>query len=188
MTIAADLQRYLQASRDRVLSSLDGLSEYDMRRPVTPSGSSLLGIVKHLTGVELGYLGDSAGRPAPFSLPWYEDGSVWEGADMWATAEESSGYLTGLYRTVWEHSDESIRLLGLDAPARVAWWPAERQQTTFGSLLVRMVAETAQHAGHCDIIRESIDGRAGPDHDEIGDAGFWADYVARVQAAADQFR
>ncbi len=186
--MATDLQRYLQEARDGVLASLDGLSEYGMRRPMTPSGTNLLGIVKHLTGVEFAYLGDSVGRPAPVSLPWVEDESIWDGADMWAAAGEGSEYLIGLYRTAWQHSDESISLLDLGAPARVAWWPAERQQTTFGSLLVRVVAETAQHAGHCDIVRESIDGRARSGHDEIGDKPFWEAYVARIQAAADGFR
>ncbi len=188
MTVASDLRRYLQDGRDRVLASLDGLPEYDLRRPMTQTGTNLLGIVKHLTGVELAYLGDSAGRPSPVSLPWVDDGSIWDGADLWATAEESSGYLTGLYRAAWQHSDESIGSLDLDAPARVAWWPEERQHTTFGSLLVRVVAETAQHAGHCDIVRESIDGRAGSGRDELGDDAWWARYVATVQAAADHFR
>ena len=62
--ISTDLQRYLQDSRTVVVGSLDGLSEYDVRRPLTPTGTNLLGLVKHLTGIELGYLGDSAGRPS----------------------------------------------------------------------------------------------------------------------------
>src|SRR4051794_17209705 len=99
--ISADLQRYLQDSRTVVVGSLDGLSEYDARRPLTPTGTNLLGLVKHLIGIELGYLGDSAGRPAPLTLPWNEDGSVWEGADMWATAEESREQLLDWYRTAW---------------------------------------------------------------------------------------
>jgi hypothetical protein len=186
--IAADLHRYLQEARDSVLASLDGLSEYDARRPMTPTGTNLLGLVKHLAGVELGYLGDSVGRPAPVTLPWVEDGSVWDGADMWARADESRDDLTTLYRTAWRHSDESIAQLPLDAPAEVSWWSEDRRRTTFGSLLVRVVAETAQHAGHCDIVREAIDGRAGSDHDEVGDAAAWAAYVEKVQSAADAHR
>src|SRR3954471_25094667 len=84
--MAADLRRYLQQSRDRLVSALDGLSEHDVRRPLTPTGTNLLGLVKHLIGVEFGYLGDSVGRPVPVTLSWYEDESVWDGADMWATA------------------------------------------------------------------------------------------------------
>jgi hypothetical protein len=183
--VAADLHRYLQQARQNALSSLDGLTEYDIRRPMTPSATNLLGLIKHLAGIELGYLGDCVGRPSPVRLPWVDDESIWDGADMWATAEETREYIVSLYRTAWQHSDQSIDQLGLDAPAHVSWWAEERRATTLGSLLVRVVAETAQHAGHADILRELIDGRAGSDHDEVGDAAWWARYVERVQQAAD---
>jgi uncharacterized damage-inducible protein DinB len=185
---AADLRRYLQQSRESLLRSVADLSEYDARRPMTPTGTNLLGLVKHLTGIELGYLGDSAGRPAPFTLPWNEDGSVWENADMWARADETSEYLIGLYRQAWQHSDESIEELPLDAPASVSWWPEERKHTTFGALLVRVVAETAQHAGHADIIRETIDAQAGRDHNPTDNKEWWENYVAKVQEAADHHK
>ena len=182
------LQRYLQRERDNLVGTLEGLGEYDLRRPVTPSGTSLLGLVKHLVGVELGYLGECVGRPAPVELPWDNEQAYEEGADMWATAEESSEWLLGLYRRAWVHGDESIRVLGLDAPASVPWWPEERRSTPLGYVLVHLLAETAHHAGHADILRETIDGRGGRDHDDIGDEAWWADHVAKVQAAADAHR
>ncbi len=184
--LARDLHRYLQQSRDTMVAKLDGLGEHDVRRPLVPSGTNLLGLIKHLAGVEVGYLGDSVGRPSPVVLPWVDDGSIWDGADMWATPDESRADLVGLYRQVWRHSDESIATLPLDAPAEVAWWPEDRRATTFGSLLVRMVAETAQHAGHADILRETVDGASGAA--EAGDAEVQASFVARIQAAADTFR
>src|SRR5271165_2638322 len=101
----ADLRRYLQAAREALLWKLNGLSEYDLRRPMTPTGTNLLGLVKHLAGLEYLYLGESLGRPGPETLPWIEDGSIWDGADMWALPGESSGYLTGLYRRACEHAD-----------------------------------------------------------------------------------
>ncbi|HEV7171367.1 DinB family protein [Pedococcus sp.] len=186
--LKADLHRYLQQGRDSLLRTLDGLGEYDIRRPLTPSGTNLLGLVKHLAGVELGYLGNSVGRPAPITLPWEEDGSVWQSADLWATAEQSRDYLLDLYRVAWGHSDASLAALPLDAPATVSWWPAERRSTTFGSLVVRVVAETAQHAGHAEILRESLDGRGGRDHDAVGDDAWWERYVADIQRAANAFR
>jgi len=186
--LSADLHRYLQQSRDALLSALDGLTEYDIRRPMTPSGTNLLGLVKHLAGVEVGYLGDSVGRPAPFALPWVDDGTIWEGADMWATAEETRSDLVDLYRAAWQHADESLDRLGLDAPAEVSWWPEDRRRTSLGSLLVRVVAETARHAGHADIVRESIDGRGGPDAADMGAAEAWSRYVERIQHAADTHR
>jgi hypothetical protein len=187
MSITDELRRYLQQSRDTVLAALDGLSEFDRRRPLTPTGTNLLGLVKHLAGIEFGYLGDSVGRPGPV-LPWYADGSVWQNGDMWATADETSEYVIGLYRRAWEHSNASLDTLPLDAPARVAWWPAQRADTTFGSLVVRVVAETAQHAGHCDIVRELIDGHSRSGTDELGDAHFWEAYLAKVRQAADAYR
>ena len=177
----------LREGRAALLSRLDGLGEYDLRRPLTPTGTNLLGLVKHLAGLEYGYLGESLGRPGPETLPWVEDGSIWDGADMWAQPGESSGYLIGLYHRACEHADKVIDELDLDAPARVAHWPEDRRGTTLGFLLVRMAAETAQHAGHADIVRELIDGRGGPDHDMADDAA-WRDYLAGIQAAAETFK
>ena len=121
-------------------------------------------------------------------LPWVDDGSIWDGADIWATAGQSRDHIVGLYRDAWAHSDAFISGLPLDASAYVSWWPADRRETTVGHLLVRVVAETAQHAGHIDILRESIDGRGGCDHDDQGDAEYWAAYVAQIQAGADAYR
>lgn len=182
--LATDLQHYLQQSRDSLLRALDGLDEYDVRRPVMPSGTNLLGLVKHLVGIEASYLGDCLDRPAPFRLPWVDDGSIWDNADMWATADQPRAYLVALYRAAWAHSDIAIRDLPLDTPAAVSWWPEERRATTFGHLLTRVVAETAQHAGHADIVRETIDGRDGANVDEADREA----YVGRIQAAADTFR
>jgi uncharacterized damage-inducible protein DinB len=186
--LAADLQLYLQQSRDSLLRALDDLSEYDVRRPVVPSGTNLLGLVKHLIGIEASYLGDCLGRPAPLKLSWVEDGSIWDSADMWAMAEESRDFIVDLYRRAWEHSDAAIAELPLDSPATVSWWPEEQRRTTLGHLLSRVVAETAQHAGHADIMRETIDGRGGRDNGDLGSAQWWDGYVGRIQAAADTFR
>ena len=75
---------------------------------------------------------------------------------MWALPDESSEYLIGLYQRACAHADQVIDELDLDAPARVAHWPEARRDTTLGFLLVRMTAETAQHAGHADIVRQSL--------------------------------
>jgi hypothetical protein len=181
-----ELHRKLQASRAVLLSKLDNLSEYDRRRPMTPTGTNLLGLVKHLAGLEYLYLGESFGYPALESMSWIEDGSIWQGADMWATPDESIEYITGLYRRACAHADGVIAALDLDAPGSVAHWPEDRRDTTMGVLLIRMVAETAQHAGHADIIRELIDGKGGPDQ-EAFDEPTWREYVAQVQTAADTF-
>jgi hypothetical protein len=181
-----ELHRKLQASRAALLSKLGDLGEYDLRRPMTPTGTNLLGLVKHLAGLEYAYLGESLGYPAPESMSWIEDGSIWQGADMWARPDESSEYITGLYQRACSHADGVIAALDLEAPASVAHWPQDRRETTLGVLLIRMVAETAQHAGHADIVRELIDGKGGPDQDAI-DEPAWREYLAQVQQAADTF-
>jgi Protein of unknown function (DUF664) len=181
-----ELHSKLQVARATMLAKLDGLSEYDMRRPMTPTGTNLLGLVKHLAGVEYVYLGDSMDRPPPETLSWEDDGSVWEGADMWVKADETSEYIVDLYRRACAHGDKTIEELDLDAPASVPHWPEERRATTLGVLLIRMVTETAQHAGHADIIRELIDGQAGNDANFADDVD-WDDYVGKVQTAADAF-
>lgn len=185
--LTADLHRYLQDAREAVLRTLDGLSEYDVRRPMTPTGTNLLGLVKHLAGVEVGYLSTSVGRQAP-TLPWDEDGSVWENGDMWARADESREWVVGLYRRAWALSDASLETLPLDHPAAPPWWPEATRATTFGHLVVRVTAETAQHAGHMEILRELVDGQAGRDRADVGDDAHWRRYVERIQAAADAHR
>ena len=183
----ADLQRYLQTAREALLWKLDGLSEYDVRRPMTPTATNLLGIVKHVASVEAGYLGDTFGRRFDEPLPWFDDGAE-PNADMWATAEESREDIVGLYRRVWKHSDETIATAELDAEGEVPWWPAERRRVTLHRILVHVIAETDRHAGHADIVRELIDGAAGlrADNDNLAafDRAKWAEFRERVEAAA----
>ena len=182
------LLRYLGRARTDLLGSLDGLSEHDVRRPLTPTGTNLLGLVKHVASVAAGYLGECVGRPFPEPLAWDTEEGHALAADMWATAQESREDLVGLYLRVWAHGEESVRTLGLDAPAEVPWWPAERRRTTLGWLVVHLLEETAQHAGHADVLREGLDGRGGADREEMGDASWWEAHLARVAAAADAHR
>lgn len=156
----ADLKLYLQTGRENLVWKLDGLAEYDVRRPMVPTGTNLLGLVKHVASVEAGYLGATFGRPFPQPLPWLDDDAEAE-ADMWATADESREDIIGLYQRVWRHSDATIDALDLDAAGRVPWWAPERAEVTLHRVLVHMIAETDRHTGHADIIRELIDGAAG---------------------------
>src|SRR5262245_52170259 len=184
------LRESLQEFRDAMVWKLDGLSDAQMRRPMTPTGTNLLGLVKHLAGLEYGYLGDTFGRPAPETLSWVEDKSIWEGADMWVAPGESTEYIIGLYRRAGAHADATIEAVALDGVGTVPWWPEGSNQATLRQLIVRMIGETARHAGHADIVREMIDGTGGQ---RPGDPSFptelepaaWQEYVVRVQQAAD---
>jgi hypothetical protein len=150
----AALHRYLQQGRDTVLGKLDGLSEYDIRRPLTPTGTSLLGLVKHLAFCEMGAFGETFGRPCPDRPAWDEADPM---SDMFAAADESRDFVTGLYRRAWAHSDATIGALPLEAMGHVPWWPPGRTEVTLHHMMVRFTAETHRHAGHADIVRELID-------------------------------
>ncbi|UPZ33417.1 DinB family protein [Streptomyces sp. LRE541] len=185
----ADLVFYLQNARDALLWKLEGLSEYDVRRPLTPTGTNLLGLVKHAAGVELGYFGDTFGRPSGESPPWLEDGAE-DNADMWATADESREDIVGLYRRAWAHADATIDTLALDTVGRVPWWPSERNEVTLHHVVVRVIADTHRHAGHADILRELMDGSVGMNksNDSMapGDAAWWEEYRSRLERAAQE--
>jgi hypothetical protein len=183
----ADLHRYLQGAREALLWKLDGLTEYDIRRPMTPTGTNLLGLVKHSASVELGYFGDTFGRPFDEPLPRSEDEA---NSDMWAATGESREQITGLYRRAWAHSDVTIAALALDATGHVPWWPGEHGEVTLHRILVHVIAETDRHAGHADIVRELIDGAAGlrdgNDNMPPGDQAWWENYRSQVERAAQE--
>ena len=183
----AELVTALQVLNDAVLAKLDGLGEYDLRRPLTPTGTNLLGIVKHLASVQAGYFGDVFERPWPEPTPWLGPDAT-ANEDMFATAAESSEWVRDFYRRSWAHANETFAVTELDERGTVPWWPPDRRHPTLCTVLVHMTVETSRHAGHLDIVRELIDGQAGrfaedpslPDAAEID----WAAYVARVEAAA----
>ncbi|MFF5210499.1 DinB family protein [Streptosporangium sp. NPDC000396] len=183
----ADLHRYLRTAREALLWKLEGLSEYDIRRPLTPTGTNLLGLIKHVASVELGYFGDVFERPSGESLPWFEDGAE-PNADMWATADESREQIVGLYHRAWAHSDATIQALTLDAIGHVPWWPDGQNRVTLHRILVHMIAETNRHAGHADIVRELVDGvvglREGSDNMAPGDQAWWESYRGQVERVA----
>ncbi|RKT57269.1 DinB family protein [Saccharothrix australiensis] len=183
----SELHRYLQLARDAVLWKLEGLAEYDARRPLTPTGTNLLGLVKHLASVEAGYFGVTFDRPFPDPQPWMSVDAE-PNEDMWATAEESREFITGTYRRAWAHSDATIEALDLDSAGSVPWWPEERRRVTLHRVLIHLIAETNRHAGHADVVRELVDGSAGlrADADNLaeGDEPWWAAYRARLERAA----
>ncbi|MER7916232.1 MULTISPECIES: DinB family protein [unclassified Streptomyces] len=183
----ADLRRYLQSGRDALLWKLDGLSEYDARRPLTPTGTNLIGLVKHVASMELGYLGDVFGRPSGEPLPWLAEGAE-PNADMWATADESRAFVVELYHRAWAHADATIEALALDATGKVPWWPDGKNEVTLHRAVVHVIAETERHAGHADIVRELVDGgvglRQGGDNMASDDPAWWEDYRTRLERAA----
>ncbi|MFB7233862.1 DinB family protein [Streptomyces sp. NPDC056269] len=178
-----NLHGRLRRDRTSLLWKLDGLSEYDVRRPVTATGTNLLGLVKHLATVEARYFGEVFARPSPEPLPRWQDS---DGSDLWATEDETRDQIVGYYRRTWEHSDATIDELPLDAPGHVPWWPEPHAATNLFAVLVHVLGETVRHAGHADILRESLDGRTGmrPEFEQPIDEEERTAHCARIEQAA----
>lgn len=184
-----DLHRYLTLIREAVAWKLDGVSDYDVRRPLTPTGTNLLGVVKHLAGVQIGYLGWTFSRATDVTLDWYgEDAEL--NADMFAAEGETREDIFDLYRRAGEIGDATIAELALDAPGHVPWWPAERNPVTLHLILIHLIAETNRHAGQMDIVRELIDGGAGlrAENSNLPDDVNWPEYRDRLETLAARFR
>ncbi|MFF4165981.1 DinB family protein [Streptomyces sp. NPDC001741] len=173
----------LRRDRKALLWKLDGLSEYDTRRPLTVTGTNLLGLVKHMANVEARYLGEIFDRPSPERLPRWQDH---DGSDLWAAEDETRDQIIAFYRRTWEHSDATIHELALDAPGHVPWWPEPYLNTNLFAVLVHVLGETNRHAGHADILREGVDGRTGmrPEHEMQIDEDARTAYCAKIEQVA----
>lgn len=179
------LHHALRRQRDGLVGKLDGLDEYDVRRPLTGTGTNLLGLVKHVASVQVEYLGLVFGRPSPRELPWSAPG-VPRDADLWVPADESRAEILEVWEHSAQHADATVAALPLGAVGEVPWWTEPR--TTLHEVLVHLVAEVSRHAGHADVLREQIDGRTGlvagdpnvPDRS----ADEWAAFRGRIEEAA----
>ena len=185
LDLKADLHSYLKGARQTLLWKLDGLDEYDIRRPLTRTGTNLLGLVKHSAGTNLRYFGAVFGRSTDLSASWLSRHHE-PNSEMWALPQESRDDIVGLYRQTWDIADEAITELSLDTVSKVPWWGAE--DVTLHHVLVHVTAETQRHAGHADIIRELIDGSAGllEGHDNlpVSDLAWWDLHCRQVEEAA----
>jgi hypothetical protein len=189
VVIDAFAKQYLHSDlrdvRGVMVWKLDGLSDYDVRRPLTSTGTNLLGLVKHLSMAEARYFGDVFGRPFPERLPWWDDNAEYD-ADKWATEDETRDEIVERYARVCAHSDMTIDSLDIDAPGHVPWWP--RPNVMLFNVLVHVLTETSRHAGHADILREQLDGSVGTDAGAPAlhgkPAAFLQAHVERVEQAA----
>ncbi|MEU9630757.1 DinB family protein [Streptomyces luteogriseus] len=178
-----NLHRRLRRDREALLWKLDGLSEYDARRPLTATGTNLLGLVKHVATVEARYFGEVFDRPSPEPLSRWQDS---DGSDQWATEDETRDQIIGFYRRTWEHSDATIDELPLDAPGHVPWWPEPHTNTNLFAVMVHVLGESNRHAGHADILREGLDGRTGmrAENEQQIDEEVRAAHCAKIEQAA----
>ena len=147
------LMAALQSHRDVMLWKLEGLTDEEQRRVLVPSGTTLVGLVKHLANAEYGWFCETFGRPTEPLTDISDDVE----ADMRAAPGETTGQITDFYRRSWTATDAAVRELGLDATGT----SYAGTTVTMRWVLVHMIEDTVRHAGHADILRELIDGGTG---------------------------
>jgi hypothetical protein len=184
----AHLHQHLRWVREALVWKLDGLSDYDIRRPLTSTGTNLLGLVKHNAVSDGRYFGDVFDRPFPEPLPRWDDWDAW-GTDHWAAENETRTEVLDLHRRACRHADDTIEALDLTARGYVPWWDEE---VPLFNVMVHRLSDSTRHAGHADILREGLDGAVGVDADSAPlhgrDTAFWEarcteiDRVARAAA------
>ena len=183
------LKSYLDARREALISKVEDLPEREARLPRTPTGTNLLGIIKHVTGVEAVYLGSTFGRPYPHpeELIADEDFEVDPQADWYATEDETVAGIIDRYRRVIAHGNETIDALPIDAVGHVPHWGGE--EVTLHQMLVHLFADLAGHCGQADILREEVDGAVGwrKPGDNIPSEYDWPAYVAQLLDIATRF-
>jgi uncharacterized damage-inducible protein DinB len=141
---------FLRFSRHCVLKKTEGLDEQQLRRTVVPSGTSLLGLVQHLTDGERYWFGHHVGGDLA---------SADVDFDMTITADTEAAEVLLAYQAAATASDAIVLSRG-DLDARVSV-PVDGKLVSVRWVLAHMTGETTRHAGHADIVRELIDGTTG---------------------------
>jgi len=141
---------FLSFARHCVLKKASGLSDAQLRAVLVDSGTSILGLVQHLSEVERYWFGHHLAGAA------WDDGQE---LGMTVPAGRAAADVLAGYQTAIEDSDRAIRAAG-DPEARVAV-PVEGKRHTLRWVMAHMTSETARHAGHADILREQLDGTTG---------------------------
>ncbi len=138
---------YLNKMRAAVIRTCAGLTDQQQRSPGVPSGTNLLGIVHHLTGVERHW----------FELVFLGDDSDID-MSMDVNVDTTHDHVVAAYRQACARSDEIVRACAdLSTMAAIAN-PGEDDIDSLRRIVAHMIEETARHAGQADILREQIDG------------------------------
>jgi len=148
------LTQQLDFHRATLLRKLEGLDDEPLRRPVTASGLSLLGLVKHLAETEQGWFLNIYGglcEPDLFSSDGDPD------ADFRVGPDETVDILVGQYLATSNRARAVVAAGGLDDVVTTPWGA----EVNLRAILLHMIQESARHNGHADIIREIIDGTTG---------------------------
>ncbi|TLK54308.1 DinB family protein [Glutamicibacter sp. V16R2B1] len=182
------LRRYLDHARQAALWKAENLDEAQLRRPMVPSGTNVLGVINHLAVMEFGYFSYCLKRPVDSPRAVQAFTSEDPMADFVVEADTGAADVLQFYRQAIDAASTAFEELELDAPASVPWW-GEDSETTLEHLMLHMVEETSRHAGHLDLVRELIDGQTGLSAQngnlpEFSDEQ-WKEHYARLKKIAD---
>jgi hypothetical protein len=145
------LLSFLNYLRATVAAKAQGAAEPGARTAGVPSGTNLLGLIKHLTAAELNWFvrGFAGVEAEPADL------------GMEVGPDESAAEIIAAYRAAVARANEVIAAAeGLGARA-VRGTGRTPQPHTLRWIMLHMLEETARHAGHADILREQLDGSTG---------------------------
>lgn len=183
------LRKSLHAGRNDLMWKLDGLGERDLRLPRTSTRLNLIGVVKHMGQVEIGYFGDTFGRlwPDRAEVVTDEQFDADPQADWYATESESAADILDFYRRVWDFADETIDTHDLDAQGRVPHWQGEKAIVSLQQIMVHVLVDLTRHLGQVDVVREAIDGHVGlnPRNPNMPDGQDWDAYLTKLRTLAD---
>lgn len=147
------LAAFLDLQRGVMLRKVADLDDERLRRPMTPSGLTLLGMLKHLAYVERWWF-RAVFASEDVSFPWTEDDPD---ADWRAEPDESVDSIAALYREECARAREIVAAASLDDTCTTT----QGDSITLRWIVTHMIEETARHLGHADIMREAIDGSKG---------------------------
>jgi hypothetical protein len=154
-----DLLESLAAHRGFLIHTVQGITDDQARQRLTVSELTLGGLIKHVAMTEKGWADFVVDGPVTMAMT--ED-SYAEHADGFVLREDET--LAGVlaeYEKIAARTDELVRTCDLDAaqPLPEAPWFPPNATRSARRVFVHIVGETAQHAGHADILRESLDGQ-----------------------------
>ena len=141
------LINYLNKNRNAVVRASDGLTDEQQRAPGVPSGTNLLGLIQHLTGIEehwfrFVFLGEAIETNLSMNVP----------------VDVSRDEVVAGYRAACARSDEIIRACPDLSTLAAIENPGEAGLDSLRRIAAHMIEEIARHAGQADILREQIDG------------------------------
>jgi hypothetical protein len=158
----ADLLETLAAHRHFLRYTVQGLTDEQARQRTTASELTLGGLVKHVAAQEANWVRFVLEGPAAVAPPTEESGWAAWGEEFRMGPDETLDGVLAHYAEVAQRTDDLVRTLpDLDAghPLPEAPWFEPGAHRTARRVFLHIVAETAQHAGHADILRESLDGQ-----------------------------